>query len=108
MSPASADEVLIDAPAEGVRRITMNRPDKLNAMTAGLVTGLHDALDSVAADRSCRVVMLTGAGRGFCAGLDLNGFGPLAGQEGRGPIQQGLNRKHRKVSEAVARRARAC
>jgi len=90
MSPASADEVLIDAPAEGVRRITMNRPDKLNAMTAGLVTGRHDALDSVAADRSCRVVMLTGAGRGFCAGLDLNGFGPLAGQEGRGPIQQGF------------------
>ena len=85
-----ADEVIIDTLAPGVARITMNRPDKLNAMTVALVQGLHDALDAVTADRSVRVVVLTGQGRGFCAGLDLNGFGQLPGHEGRGAIQNGF------------------
>src|SRR4051794_6045584 len=65
-------EVLLDSPVEGVTRIQLNRPDKLNAMSVALVQGLHDALDQVAADRDCRVIVLTGVGRGFCAGLDLN------------------------------------
>jgi enoyl-CoA hydratase len=82
--------VLIDHPAEGVRRLTMNRPDKLNAMTLDLVEGLHQALADAAADGSCRVVVLTGAGRGFCAGLDLNGYGALARDRERGPVQRGF------------------
>jgi enoyl-CoA hydratase len=83
--------VLQDSPADGVRRITLNRPEKLNAMTVELVQGLHDALAEVAADRSCRVVILTGAGRGFCAGLDLNGYGALDGDAGRGEVQRGFS-----------------
>ncbi len=86
----TADEVILDTPTEGVRRITLNRPDKLNAMNVALVQGLHDVLDELAADRSARVVVLTGEGRGFCAGLDLRGFGQLPGHEGRGRVQQGL------------------
>lgn len=82
--------MLVDSPMAGVRRITLNRPDKLNAMTVGLVQGLHDALDEVAADHECRAVILTGAGRGFCAGLDLNGYGSLPGQSDRGRVQQGF------------------
>jgi enoyl-CoA hydratase len=62
-------------PAPGVVQLTMNRPDKLNAMTAELVQGLHEAFDAVAVDPEARVVVLTGAGRGFCAGLDLGGYG---------------------------------
>ena len=56
------DPVVVDVPRPGVTRITLNRPDKLNAMTTELVQQLHRALDDVAVDPSCRVVVLTGAG----------------------------------------------
>jgi enoyl-CoA hydratase/carnithine racemase len=84
---AAADAyILISTPADGVRQITMNRPTKLNAMTVSMVEHLHQALDEVAADRHCRVVILAGAGRGFCAGLDLSGYGIPPGHEGRGKV----------------------
>lgn len=86
----AGDEVLLDSPAPGIRRITLNRPHRLNAMTRHLVDKLYDALDVVADDHTCRVVVLTGAGRGFCAGLDLTGYGDLPGHEGRGRVQQGF------------------
>jgi enoyl-CoA hydratase len=86
-APAATDaDVLISTSADGVRQITMNRPAKLNAMTVSMVEHLHHALDEVAADRHCRVVILTGAGRGFCAGLDLSGYGIPPGHEGRGKV----------------------
>ena len=84
------DTVLIDQPAAGVTRLTLNRADKLNALTYELVMELHAALDAVDADHECRVVILTGAGRGFCAGLDLNGFGDIPGTEKLGRVQQGM------------------
>jgi enoyl-CoA hydratase len=80
----------LDSPHPGVTRLTMNRPEKLNALTTGLVQGLHAALDAIAVDQSCRVVVLTGAGRGFCAGLDLGGYGRAPHTEGMGPTQAGL------------------
>jgi enoyl-CoA hydratase len=55
----------------GVALLTMDRPERLNALNRDLVEDLHAALDAVAADATVRVVVLTGAGRGFCAGLDL-------------------------------------
>jgi enoyl-CoA hydratase len=66
-------------PAPGVRLLTLDRPDRLNAMNAQLVTGLDAALQAVAADRECRVAILTGAGRAFCGGLDLGGYGDAPG-----------------------------
>jgi enoyl-CoA hydratase/carnithine racemase len=84
------DPVLVSTPREGVRLITLNRPDKLNAMTAELIGQLHGALDDVAIDASCRVVVLTGMGRGFCAGLDLGGYGRAPHTEGFGPTQSGF------------------
>jgi enoyl-CoA hydratase len=69
------DPVIVDEPAPHVRRITLNRPDQLNAMTAELCEAIHDAFRSAALERSCRAVIVTGAGRGFCAGLDLHGYG---------------------------------
>ncbi|MCU1395968.1 MAG: putative enoyl-CoA hydratase/isomerase [Ilumatobacteraceae bacterium] len=61
--------------AAGVTMIRLDRPERLNALDYTCVSELHDALDTVAADDSCRVIVLTGAGRGFCAGLDLKNFG---------------------------------
>jgi len=84
------DPVLVDNPREGITRITLNRPEKLNAMTTELVQGLHAALDAVAIDSTCRVVVLTGAGRGFCAGLDLGGYGSAPNTEGFGRPQAGF------------------
>jgi len=80
----------LDTPHPGVTRITLNRPDKLNAMTSELVQLLHEALDAVSVDPDCRVVVLTGAGRGFCAGLDLGGYGQPPHTEGFGPAQRGF------------------
>jgi enoyl-CoA hydratase len=82
--------VAIDHPAEGVTRLTLNRPERLNALTYDLVDELHRALDGVDRDHGCRVVVLTGAGRGFCAGLDLTGFGVVPGTEELGRPQQGM------------------
>jgi enoyl-CoA hydratase/carnithine racemase len=67
--------VQVDRPTDGVTRITMNRPDRLNALDVELIDDLRGALDDVTVDLDCRVVVLTGAGRAFSAGLDLTGYG---------------------------------
>jgi 2-(1,2-epoxy-1,2-dihydrophenyl)acetyl-CoA isomerase len=55
----------------GVARLTLNRPDKLNSFTGEMHAELRVALDSIQADKNVRVLVLTGAGRAFCAGQDL-------------------------------------
>jgi enoyl-CoA hydratase len=84
------DVLLCDEPMPGVARLTMNRPDKLNAMTAELVEGLHRHLAEIAVDPAVRVVILTGAGRGFCAGLDLGGYGDAPHTASMGRTQAGF------------------
>ncbi len=56
---------------DGVARLTLNRPDKLNSFTVAMHLEVREALEKVKADASVRVLVLTGAGRGFCAGQDL-------------------------------------
>ena len=56
----------------GICRITLNRPDKMNAFTTAMHGELRTALEAARDDATCRVVLLTGAGRGFCAGQDLS------------------------------------
>ena len=58
--------------ADGIARITLNRPDRLNSFTTQMHGELRDALSRVAAPGDARVLLLTGAGRGFCAGQDLS------------------------------------
>lgn len=77
-------------PEPHITVLTLNRPEALNALTYDLVKELHDALDAVDADHDCRAVIITGAGRGFCAGLDLRGFGLVPGTESQGRPQQGM------------------
>lgn len=60
--------LLVDEPNPGVRRITMNAPERLNALTFDMYAKLLDELERLRFDPSARVVVLTGAGRGFCAG----------------------------------------
>lgn len=65
-------ETIQFAVADGVATITLNRPDKLNSFTVQMHTELADALKQVKADDGVRCLLLTGAGRGFCAGQDLS------------------------------------
>jgi 2-(1,2-epoxy-1,2-dihydrophenyl)acetyl-CoA isomerase len=66
-----ANEHLLVSTADGITRLTLNRPDKLNALTRTLMRELQAALEDAAESSECRVVVLTGAGRAFCAGQDL-------------------------------------
>jgi len=67
--------VTIEKQSDAITSLTLNRPERLNALTFDLVGELHDALDTVAGDPDCKVIVLSGAGRGFCSGLDLRDFG---------------------------------
>jgi enoyl-CoA hydratase len=87
--------VIAEEPAPHVAQLTLNRPEQLNAMTSELCEGLHVELRRLAADRSCRAVILTGAGRGFCAGVDLRGYGAAPGNDGRDePRDRLINQEH--------------
>ncbi|HEY3082807.1 MAG TPA: enoyl-CoA hydratase/isomerase family protein [Chloroflexota bacterium] len=66
-----AYELVLFERAEGVARITLNRPERLNALNVGMGLELADALEECEHDDAVRVIVLTGAGRGFCAGDDL-------------------------------------
>ena len=90
-----ASLLLSETPAEQVRLLTLNRPDRLNTMTAELCEALHQELDSIASDRACRAVIITGAGRGFCAGLDLQGYGAAPENDGSDePRNRLANQEH--------------
>ena len=76
MSTATAEQaaenlVLREDGANGVTTITLNRPQARNALSVGLMTSLQAALDAIAKDSSVKVVVIAGAGPGFCAGHDL-------------------------------------
>ncbi len=64
------DHILMES-SDGIVRLTLNRPDKMNSLNAAMHAELRDALDRVQADTTARVLVITGAGRGFCAGQDL-------------------------------------
>ena len=66
----------VDRPRDGVAVVRLNRPKRLNAINEAMQTELRQALADLAADRIAHAVVLTGAGRGFCAGIDMRDFGP--------------------------------
>ena len=70
---------IIFATADGVATITLNRPDVLNSFTRQMARELREALERCGADDSIRAILLTGAGRGFCAGQDLAEAAPKDG-----------------------------
>jgi len=74
--------------ASGIARITLNRPDRLNSFTSAMHAEVRDALEAVRADATLRVLLLTGAGRGFCAGQDLS---DRAVAPGEAPVDLGAS-----------------
>ena len=70
-----SDDLLVTR-RDGVHVLTLNRPDRLNALTKSLHAALTDAIEAASDDPSCRALLLQGAGRGFCAGQDLTEFEP--------------------------------
>ena len=102
--------VLVERPRDDVAVVTLNRPDRLNALSFALVDELHAALDAVERDNTCRVVVLTGAGRGFCSGLDLTSIegsstsagttGPRAGMLSQAHIAE-LPQRLRRLQQPV-------
>src|SRR5664280_1219106 len=99
------EPVLVEEPAEHVRRLTLNRPDQLNAMNSELCEGVHEELRRIAIDRSIRAVILTGAGRGFCAGVDLHGYGAAPGNDGSDESRDRLGNQQHMSTLILALRA---
>jgi enoyl-CoA hydratase len=66
------ETLLVERPRDGVVLVTLNRPDRMNAITFQMFDEMHDLCRGLLSDRDARAVMITGAGRGFCAGLDLD------------------------------------
>lgn len=92
--------LLVDRPTPHVAVLTLNRPDRLNALTHELVAALHEQLAVVKHDPDVRVVVLTGAGRGFCAGIDLKDAGVPASADGwGGPAARFAGQQH--IAELV-------
>src|SRR5260370_37583171 len=85
----------------------MNRPEQLNAMTAEMCQALHEELTRTAAERSCRALILTGAGRGFCAGLDLHGYGAAPENDGSDEARDRLANQEHMSTFILALRARS-
>lgn len=70
--------------ADGIATLTLNRPDKLNAWTGEMGSAVREAMEAAEADENVRVIILTGAGRGFCAGADMSLLNELASNGGSG------------------------
>jgi len=87
------DDVLLVDRCGGVMSLTLNRPDRLNALTGPLHAALQAALTDAAADHDVRIVLLHGAGRGFCAGQDLN--------ESAGDLGDSLEQRYNPLIRAI-------
>ena len=77
------DRVLVEVDG-GVADVRLNRPDKLNALDGAMFSAIVAAGESLKADRSVRAVVLSGEGRGFCAGLDFSAFQAMSGDDSAG------------------------
>ena len=80
------EAVVLYQEEEAIAIITLNRPNRYNAVTTKLVRELDRALSKARANESIRAIVLTGAGKGFCAGADINTFGSLTPEEARAYI----------------------
>jgi enoyl-CoA hydratase len=78
--------IIVDRPRPHVALITLNRPERMNAMAFDVMIPFRETLESLKRDNDVRVVVITGAGRGFCSGADQTNSGVLPNIEGLTPI----------------------
>jgi enoyl-CoA hydratase/carnithine racemase len=88
-----SDRVKVEI-AEGVAQVTLNRPDKLNALDPGMFEAIIAAGENLSRTASLRAVVLAGAGEGFCAGLDKASFATMASGDGRREYADIIGRTH--------------
>ena len=88
--------------------VTLNRPEKYNAVNDDLVNGINESIAKVQKDDSIRAMVITGAGKGFCSGADMNTFGNITPDEGRtyltntyGPLMRNLTTLKKPIIAAI-------
>ncbi len=93
---------LIFEQKDDVGILTLNRPERLNALSGGIVGGTIEILDDLSKTRSVRALIITGAGRGFCSGADLGSDSPLEASAGTlgDRVRSGVNRMILAISNA--------
>jgi enoyl-CoA hydratase len=91
--------VLVEHPRPHITQITLNRPERMNAMAFDVMLPLKEALEEACYDNNCRVVILTGAGGGFCSGADLENPGYLPAFDGL--TVPGIARRAMRVLEDI-------
>ncbi len=74
MSDGAAEQAVLTERRDRILLITLNRPDQRNAVNAAMATGIASALDELDADDALSIGVITGAGKGFCSGMDLKAF----------------------------------
>jgi 2-(1,2-epoxy-1,2-dihydrophenyl)acetyl-CoA isomerase len=84
---------LLETTEDGIAWLTLNRPDRLNALSPAMLSGLSEALQRLSTDPAVGAVVITGAGRGFCAGGDVKTMAGRASQEFEERVE-GLRRMH--------------
>jgi enoyl-CoA hydratase len=96
------DHVLVDEVEDGIVRLTLNRPERRNALDSPLLAELHRTFDAIAGDPAARVVVLTGAGAGFCAGADMKSDPGSRARAGGTPIGDLLGSVQGDVTRTMA------
>jgi 2-(1,2-epoxy-1,2-dihydrophenyl)acetyl-CoA isomerase len=98
---ATAADVLLTSLDNGVLTLTLNRPDKFNSFNIALHAALADALERARGDAGCRAILLTGAGRGFCAGQDLSDRSVTSSTSARPDLGASLEKRYNPLIRTI-------
>ena len=87
-------EAVLFEKKDGVATVTLNRPDRLNAVNDEIRAGLKEKLDDACKDDEVKVIIITGAGRGFCAGADMDGLAATSEGKSQGGQREAEKRNY--------------
>src|ERR1700732_1192814 len=85
---------LLETTENGITTLTLNRPERLNALSPSMTAGLKEALERLSTDRDCGAIVITGAGRGWCAGGDVKTMESRGNEQTFEDRVEGLRRAH--------------